>query len=71
MAARELRYNWFKELKTEHQFDYIVTAHHLNDNIETFFINVLRGAGINGLKGIPEKTETIVRPLLFASSLSK
>lgn len=68
MAARELRYNWFKELKTEHQFDYIVTAHHLNDNIETFFINVLRGAGINGLKGIPEKTETIVRPLLFASS---
>ncbi|MBK6835001.1 MAG: tRNA lysidine(34) synthetase TilS [Bacteroidetes bacterium] len=68
MAARELRYNWFKELKTEHQFDYIVTAHHLNDNIETFFINVLRGAGINGLKGVPEKTETIVRPLLFASS---
>ena len=68
MAARELRYNWFKKLKTEHQFDYIVTAHHLNDNIETFFINVLRGAGINGLKGIPEKTETVVRPLLFASS---
>lgn len=68
MAARELRYNWFKQLKTEHQFNYIVTAHHLNDNIETFFINVLRGAGINGLKGIPEKTENVVRPLLFASS---
>lgn len=68
MAARELRYNWFKQLKTENQFNYIVTAHHLNDNIETFFINVLRGAGINGLKGIPEKTETVVRPLLFASS---
>jgi len=68
MAARELRYNWFKQLKNEHNFNYIVTAHHLNDNIETFFINVLRGAGINGLKGIPEKTETVVRPLLFASS---
>lgn len=68
MAARELRYNWFKQLKNERQFDYIVTAHHLNDNIETFFINVLRGAGINGLKGIPEKTESVVRPLLFVSS---
>jgi len=68
MAARELRYNWFKQLKTENKIDFIVTAHHLNDNIETFFINVLRGAGINGLKGIPEKTETVVRPLLFASS---
>lgn len=68
MAARELRYKWFHQLKTEHQFDYIVTAHHLNDNIETFFINVLRGTGINGLKGIPEKTDNVVRPLLFAGS---
>lgn len=68
MAARELRYNWFLQLKNELNFNYIVTAHHLNDNIETFFINLMRGSGINGLKGIPEKTENIVRPLLFASS---
>ena len=64
MAARELRYNWFKELMAKHKTDYLVTAHHANDVVETLFINLCRGTGINGLKGIPEKTETIVRPLL-------
>ena len=68
MAARNLRYNWFLDLKEKHHFDYVLTAHHLNDSIETFFINLMRGSGINGLKGIPEKTEDIVRPLLFAGS---
>ncbi|MEO8761915.1 MAG: tRNA lysidine(34) synthetase TilS, partial [Bacteroidia bacterium] len=65
--ARELRYNWFAELLTEHHFDYLLTAHHANDNIETFFINLLRGSGINGLKAIVPKKDKIVRPLLFAT----
>lgn len=68
MAARELRYNWFKELRNEFHFDYLITAHHLNDTIETFFINLFRGTGINGLKGIPEQQEWIIRPLLFATT---
>jgi len=68
MAARELRYNWFNELLIAHKFDFLVTAHHLNDAIETFFINLLRGTGINGLKGIPEKQGKTIRPLLFAST---
>jgi tRNA(Ile)-lysidine synthase len=67
MAARELRYNWFKTLKTEHHFDYILTAHHANDNIETLFVNLIRGTGIKGLQGIPEKQNDMVRPLLFAT----
>ena len=67
MAARELRYNWFKTLKAEHGFDYILTAHHANDNVETVFVNLIRGTGIKGLQGIPEKQHDIVRPLLFAT----
>ncbi len=64
MSARELRYAFFNELLTEHSFAYLLTAHHLSDNIETFFINLVRGSGIAGLKGISEKREKIVRPLL-------
>lgn len=64
MAARELRYDWFKELIEKNKFDHLVTAHHANDIVETIFINLARGTGINGLKGIPEKTGNIVRPLL-------
>ncbi|MDP2385281.1 MAG: tRNA lysidine(34) synthetase TilS [Bacteroidota bacterium] len=67
MAARELRYNWFNELQEKEKFDFVLTAHHANDNVETFFINLLRGSGLNGLKGIPEKTENVVRPLLYAT----
>jgi tRNA(Ile)-lysidine synthase len=67
MAARELRYNWFKTLKAEHGFDYILTAHHANDNVETVFVNLVRGTGIKGLQGIPEKQNDIVRPLLYAT----
>jgi len=63
VAARELRYNWFFELKNKHNFDYICTAHHLDDSVETFFINLLRGTGIDGLVGIGEN-ESIIRPLL-------
>jgi tRNA(Ile)-lysidine synthase len=67
MAARDLRYNWFEELIKKNKFDHLLTAHHLNDNIETFFINLLRGSGINGLKGIVPKSGKKIRPLLFAT----
>lgn len=64
MAARTLRYDWFQELATQLGFDYILTAHHADDNLETFLINLTRGTGLEGLKGIPEVNNTIVRPLL-------
>lgn len=64
IAARELRYNWFKELVKEHQFNYILTAHHADDNLETFLINLTRGSGLEGFTGIPKMNENIVRPLL-------
>lgn len=64
MAARELRYNWFEELVQKLKVDYILTAHHADDNLETFLINFTRGTGLNGLTGIPIKNNHIVRPLL-------
>ena len=67
MAARELRYTWFKRLLKKHKYDYILTAHHLNDQIETILFNWTKGTGISGLKGIPLKTDLIRRPFLFAS----
>lgn len=68
MAARELRYSWFKELLAEHHLDYIATAHHLNDNLETLLLNITKGTGPTGLTGIPEKTHQIIRPLLDITS---
>jgi len=65
-AAREMRYKWFEEIRTEHRFDYIATAHHSDDQLETFFINLMRGTGITGLSGIPLKQNRIIRPMLFA-----
>jgi len=67
MAARELRYNWLEKIRSENNFQYIAIAHNADDNIETFFINLSRGTGIKGLKGISIKNNYIVRPLLFAS----
>ncbi len=67
MAARELRYRWFKELMAEHGFDRLLTAHHANDNVETLLVNLVRGTGIKGLQGIPERQDDLVRPLLFAT----
>ncbi|AUP81517.1 tRNA lysidine(34) synthetase TilS [Flavivirga eckloniae] len=64
MAARELRYNWFQELTEQLQFDYILTAHHADDNLETILINLSRGTGLDGLTGIPEENDNIIRPLL-------
>ena len=66
MAARQLRYDWFDALLKENQYLYIATAHHQNDQTETFFINLLRGTGIAGLHGILPKQHNIIRPLLFA-----
>ncbi len=64
MAARELRYQWFSELLETKGFDYTLTAHHADDSLETFLINLSRGTGIEGLSGIPEVNEQVVRPLL-------
>lgn len=64
MAARELRYAWFNQLIKVHDFDYVLTAHHADDNLETFLINFSRGTGLDGLTGIPEVNEQFVRPLL-------
>lgn len=64
MAARELRYKWFSELCETLQFDYIFTAHHANDNLETVLINFIRGTGLEGLTGIPDLNEYVLRPLL-------
>jgi len=67
MAARELRYSWFDSLVTEKGFDAVAVAHNLNDNAETFFINLLRGTGLNGLTGMSPRNGNVIRPLLFAT----
>ena len=67
MGARELRYEWFRELIDKEKHDFIVTAHHIDDQLETFIINSIRGTGIDGLVGIPDKINKIVRPLLMIS----
>lgn len=64
VAARELRYKWFYELLESHQYDYVLTAHHADDNIETFLINLSRGSGLEGFTGIPIQNDKTVRPLL-------
>jgi len=67
VAARNLRYNWFQEIIQKHHFDFLLTAHHADDNLETFIINLTRGTGLEGLTGIPEVNQLIVRPLLIFS----
>jgi tRNA(Ile)-lysidine synthase len=67
MAARELRYTWFEELMSRESYDCLATAHHLDDQIETFLINLSRGTGIAGLHGILPRQGRIIRPLLFAT----
>lgn len=64
-AARVLRYEWFEEVRSKNGFDFIATAHHKDDELETFFINLIRGTGIAGLHGISVKRGAIIRPLLF------
>ncbi len=67
MAARDLRYAWFEQLRQQLGYDKIAVAHHADDQAETFFINLLRGAGLNGLKGMKPQNGVIIRPLLWAS----
>lgn len=67
MAARRLRYAWFKELCEQHGYTAIAIAHHSNDSIETFFINMLRGTGLRGLTGITTQVGRVVRPMMFAT----
>jgi tRNA(Ile)-lysidine synthase len=64
VVARNLRYDWFNTLLINNDYDYILTAHHLDDSLETFLINFTRGSGLDGFTGIPEQNGTIVRPLL-------
>ena len=67
MAARRLRYGWFRELCERHGYTKIVIAHHSDDSVETFFINLVRGTGLRGLTGIHATRENIIRPLLFST----
>lgn len=62
--ARELRYTFFKEIRERENLDFLVTAHHLNDQLETFIINLSKASGIKGLSGIPAADHNILRPLL-------
>ena len=67
MAARDLRYAWFEELRIRHNASAIAVAHHQNDSIETILINLINGTGIQGLTGIKPKNGHIIRPLLCIS----
>ena len=67
MTARRQRYAWFNELCRTEGYKVIAVAHHSNDSIETFFINLLRGTGLRGLTGINRQYGKVVRPLLYAS----
>ncbi len=67
MAARTLRYEWLEQTRKTNHFQLVATAHHLDDSIETLFLNMTRGTGISGLTGIPKKTGKVIRPLLFAT----
>ncbi len=67
VAARQLRYNWFFEVLEVQKFHFVATAHHLDDQLETWMINFLRGTGLNGLTGIPLQNDTVLRPLLSFS----
>lgn len=65
MAARDLRYQWFEEIRVKYGYDLVASAHHQNDRVETMLINLTRGTGISGLHGILPKRQHLIRPLLF------
>lgn len=67
MAARDLRYQWFEQIREQEGYEAIALAHHQNDAIETMLINLTRGTGISGLHGIAPKRDRLIRPLLFLS----
>jgi tRNA(Ile)-lysidine synthase len=64
MAARELRYRWFEEIRSTRNLEGILLAHHQDDQIETIFLNLLRGTGIEGLYGMADRRGRLIRPLL-------
>lgn len=64
MVARQLRYQWFAKLLESQSYQFVLTAHHADDVLETFLINLSRGSGLKGLVGIPERNQNILRPLL-------
>ena len=64
VAARNLRYAWFTQLAEEKNLTSVITAHHADDSLETFLINLSRGTGVQGLTGIPERSGIVLRPLL-------
>ena len=64
MAARELRYNWFKDLILENKMDFVVSAHHRDDDVETYLMNFIKGTGFRGLHGIKEQNGNLLRPLI-------
>jgi len=65
MAARELRYQWFEEIRKKNNYRYIAIAHNKDDVIETYLMNIVRGTGIRGLSGIKTKRGNIIRPIIF------
>ncbi len=67
MAARELRYNWFEQIRKENHYHSIAVAHHLDDQLETVLLNITKGTGIRGLTGMQSKNGFVVRPLLEIS----
>lgn len=67
MACRELRYNEFERIRIQHRAEAIAVGHHCEDNIETMFLNLLRGSGLHGIKGMLPKRDNIIRPLLEVS----
>lgn len=67
MAARKLRFDWFEKLLDENDYNLIATAHHRDDQVETFFLNLMRSTGIAGLHGILPRQNRLIHPMLFAS----
>jgi tRNA(Ile)-lysidine synthase len=64
MAARDFRYSWFEQLMAENGYEGLIVAHHADDQLETIFLNLLRGTGIEGIYGMSEIRGNIIRPLL-------
>jgi tRNA(Ile)-lysidine synthase len=67
VAARELRYAWFQELMEDEKLDYLATAHHINDSLETVLLKWIHGSSLESFAGIPVKNKRTIRPMLFAT----